>query len=230
MASPMAKARKRSGPHTGGSGDSQEEEQHFLELFAMPKHEPNFPKAIDKDGWLKLNFDSGCASSVVPREWVQAISEPSSRKFKTAGGEIISDGGLGVLEGITENGEPMRFAGRRAKVGKPLAAASEMLKHRIGMLDDRAGMVVEKNSTAGKAIMKLMKRLKAQGELEDNIRLHQERGIYNAYMKLPPAKAKELEALPAHALHDSGQEEQTGNHPSSSSRGPPPGGHRQACL
>ena len=29
-----------------------------------------------------------------------------------------------------------------------------------------------------------------EGKLEDDIRLHQERGVYNAYMKLPKAKAQ----------------------------------------
>ena len=187
---------------------------------------PTSPSPIDKDVWLKLNFDSGCAKSVVPREWVEAASEPSKQKFKTAGGQIIDDEGLVVLEGINENGDQMRFAGRRAAVKNPLAAASEMLKHRIGLLDDEAGLVVEKNSEAGRAILKLMKQLKAKGSLEYNIRLHQERGIYNTYMKLPKAKAKELGAIPAHALHDAAQEEQTGG--SSSSGISPPGGPRQA--
>ena len=140
----------------------------------------------------------------------KALSEPSQRKFKTAGGEIIADEGLGVLECMSENGDPMRFAGRRVAVGKPLAAASEMLKHRVGLMDENAGLVVEKDSHAGRAIMKLVKGLKAKGQLEEDLRLHHERGVYNVYMKLPEAKAKELEAIPAHALQEARQEEQSG--------------------
>ena len=216
----------------GGTGGDQVEDQAFLELFALPAAQSN-QKAIDEDGWMKLNFDSGCASSVVPREWVKAISPPSGRKFKTANGVIIADEGLGVLEGISENGEAMRFAGRRAAVGKPLASASELLKSRIGLMDDSAGMVIEKKSEAGRAIMKLMSELKEKGRLEDNMRLHQERGVYNVYMKLPAAKAKELEAIPAHAFHDAGQEEQPGGHfgppTGASSSGSLSGGTRPAC-
>ena len=169
----------------------------------------------------------GCARSVLPRGWAKQLSEPSQRKFKTAGGELIADEGLGVLEGTGESGEPMRFAGRRAAVGKPLAAASEMLKSRISLMDEHAGMVIEKASKAGRAIMRLMKGLKAKGELEDNTRLHQERGVYNVYMKLPKAKARELEAMPAHAFQEARQEEQTRGS-SSSGLSPSSGGPRQA--
>ena len=151
---------------------------------------------------MKLNFDSGCASSVLPREWSKALTAPSNRKFKTANGAIIADEGLGVLEGINENGGRMRLRGRRAAVGKPLIAASEMLKRRIAVLDEDMGPVIEKNSYAGRAITTLVSRLRRSGKLEHDIRLHQERGIYNAYMKLPAAKAKELKEIPAHALDD----------------------------
>ena len=75
-----------------------------------------------------------------------------------------------------------------------------------------------------------MGELKAKGSLEDDVRLHQERGVYNVYMKLPAAKAKELEAIPAQAFENAGQqEEQAGGSSSSSSSGPSPsGGSRQA--
>ena len=102
----------------------------------------------------------------------------------------------------------MRFAGRRAAVGKPLAAASEMLKGRIGLMDESAGLVIDRNSEAGRAIRKLVVELKTNGCLEDEIMLHQERGVYNVYMKLPAAKAKESEATPAHAIQDVPQEEE----------------------
>ena len=42
------------------------------------------------------------------------------------------------------------------------------------------GMAIEKNSDAGRAIMALITRLKRNGKLEEDIRLHQERGVYNA--------------------------------------------------
>eukprot|EP00959_Pyramimonas_sp_CCMP1952_P158177 3307778-Pyramimonas_sp.AAC.1 len=61
-------------------------------------------------------------------------------------------------------------------------------------------MVIEKGSTAGRAIMKLVAKLKETGALENNIRLHQERGVYNAYLKLPEEKAKELEQLPLNTI------------------------------
>ena len=96
-------------------------------------------------------------------------------------------------------------------------------------MDANAGVVIEKGSEAGREIMKLMQGLKAKGSLEDDIRLHQERGVYNVSMKLPADKAKGLEAIPAHAFQVAGQEEQFGGG-SRSSGIFQPGGPRQACL
>ena len=143
----------------------QPEEQQFLELFNTSEVplKTEVRKAVDEQGWVRLNFDSGCASSVLPREWSKALTAPSNRKFKTANGAIIADEGLGVLEGINENGGRMRLAGRRAAVGKPLIAASEILKRRIGILDEGMGMVIEKNSYAGRAIMALVARPRRSG-------------------------------------------------------------------
>ena len=164
----------------------------------------------------------------MPRDWVEACAGPSNRKFKTATGEIIEDEGLGVLEGISESGGPMRFAGRRAAVGKPLAAASEMLKGRIGLMDESAGMVIEKNSEAGHAIMKFVTDLKEKGLLEDDIVLHQERIVCNVYMKVPAAKAEELKAMPVHAFQEEpSQEEETRASIGASSSGLSPSGGRR---
>ncbi|CAK0860922.1 unnamed protein product [Prorocentrum cordatum] len=219
IAKAKAKAKGKQKPKGGGKhdagaldvGKSEEEapgnwepEDHmFLELFSAEREESakevNGGIVGDK-GWVKVNFDSGCASSVIPREWTPATSAPSSQRFKTASGGIIADEGGGVLEGVNENGARMRLAGRRAAVTKPLVSASEMLKKRIGILDESCGMVIEKGSTAGRAIMKLVAKLKETGALENNIRLHQERGVYNAYLKLPEEKARELEQLPLNTI------------------------------
>ncbi|CAK0837809.1 unnamed protein product, partial [Prorocentrum cordatum] len=219
IAKAKAKAKGKQKPKGGGKhdagaldvGKSEEEapgnwepEDHmFLELFSAEREENAKEvnrKIVDDKGWVKVNFDSGCASSVIPREWTPATSAPSSQRFKTASDGIIADEGGGVLEGINENGARMRIAGRRAAVTKPLISASEMLNKRIGILDESCGMVIEKGSTAGRAIMKLVAELKEAGALENNIRLHQERGVYNAYLKLPEEKAKELEQLPLNTI------------------------------
>ncbi|CAK0906615.1 unnamed protein product, partial [Prorocentrum cordatum] len=184
-------------------GDWEPEDHMFLELFSAEREESAKEvnrRIVDDKGWVKVNFDSGCASSVIPRAWTPATSAPSSQRFKTASGGIIADEGGGVLEGVNENGARMRLAGRRAAVTKPLVSASEMLRKRIGILDESCGMVIEKGSTAGRAIMKLVAKLKETGALENNIRLHQERGVYNAYLKLPEEKARELEQLPLNTI------------------------------
>ncbi|CAK0841849.1 unnamed protein product [Prorocentrum cordatum] len=184
-------------------GDWEPEDHMFLELFSAEREESAKEvnrRIVDDKGWVKVNFDSGCASSVIPRAWTPATSAPSSQRFKTASGGIIADEGGGVLGGVNENGARMRLAGRRAAVTKPLVSASEMLRKRIGILDESCGMVIEKGSTAGRAIMKLVAKLKETGALENNIRLHQERGVHNAYLKLPEEKARELEQLPLNTI------------------------------
>ena len=61
-------------------------------------------------------------------------------------------------------------------------------------------MVIHNDSEAGRAITKLVAKLKKKGTLEDGRRLHQERGACNSHMKLPEDKARELEALPVHTV------------------------------
>ena len=102
----------------------------YLELFPLCMA----GQVIDEQGWTKLNFDSGCASSVIPRSWSTAIEKPNGRQFKTANGQIIDDEGLGEIVGKDEWGRPLRMRGRRADVAKPLIAASSMLTERIGIL------------------------------------------------------------------------------------------------
>ena len=46
----------------------------------------------------------------------------------------------------------------------------------------------------------MVAKLKKKGALEGGYRLRQERGVYNARVKLPKDKARELEALPVHAV------------------------------
>ena len=87
---------------------------------------------------MKLNFDSGCATSVIPRARGPQLSAPSKKRFKTASGDILPDEGLGVLKGMNEGGGRMRLSGRRAAAGKPFIAAS-MLMSRIGIFDEKKG-------------------------------------------------------------------------------------------
>ena len=105
-----------------------------------------------------------------------------------------------MLEGMNESGGRMRLSGRRVAAGKPLIAASEMLESRIGILDEKKGLVIHDDSEAGRAIAKMVAKLKKKGALEDGRRLHQERGACNSHMKLPEDKARELEALHVHTV------------------------------
>ena len=62
-----------------------------------------------------------------------------------------------MLEGVTENGDRFRLSGRRAAVGKPLIAAGEMLNGRICAMDESAGLVIQRDSYAGRKINERMK-------------------------------------------------------------------------
>ena len=116
-------------------------------------------------------------------------------RYKAADGTQLRDEGGGLLEGPAERGLPLRLRGRRTGVKRPLVAGSELLQGKLSIMDDEEGWVLDRHSKAGKAVAKLINRFQRNGRLDEDIKLHQENGVYNAYMKLPKAKARGLRVL-----------------------------------
>jgi hypothetical protein len=46
----------------------------------------------------------------------------------------------------------------------------------------------------------VINRFQRSGEVDEDIKPHQENGVYNACMKLPKARAEALRALPVHTV------------------------------
>eukprot|EP00971_Amphidinium_carterae_P021408 422258-Amphidinium_carterae.2 len=66
---------------------------------------PPYPLAnhLDK-GWLKVNFDTGAAASVMPQQWAVAQASAGTQKFRASGQELEDAGGI-KLRGKAESGK-----------------------------------------------------------------------------------------------------------------------------
>eukprot|EP00971_Amphidinium_carterae_P240099 4766827-Amphidinium_carterae.1 len=51
--------------------------------------------------WLRVNFDTGAAASVLPHGWAVAQENGGQQKFSTASGEELTDAGGVTLTGTS---------------------------------------------------------------------------------------------------------------------------------
>ena len=172
----------------GENAQPEPEDAGYLELFAMQSASA---APVVEDGWLKLNFDSGAAATVMPSSWAKAQGAPSGKQFRTATGQVIDDEGYGEVLGRDEYNRPAKFKARRAQVRKPLVSAASMLSNKVSFMDKDGGIIFPEGSDAGWRLRSFVQRLRSDHP-NDGVGLWQERGVYNMYMKLSDEQAEKI--------------------------------------
>ena len=132
--------------------------------------------------WLKLNYDSGAATTAIPDELIEGPLEARG-EFIVASGEEIPNFGRFRVPAVDANGKRRSFAAYATKVHKPLGSAAEFSSTHDCVLWAEGGSLIPKNSALAIGLRKEYYRLKEiHGEC-DELPLYREGNLYNMYLK-----------------------------------------------
>ena len=77
--------------------------------------------------WRKFNWDTGCATTVFPREEFPELDSAKDQiPCRTASGEVVMASSRIAVKGSDERGKPRRIKGKLAPVHKTLVSAGEV--------------------------------------------------------------------------------------------------------
>ncbi len=139
--------------------------------------------------WVKCNYDTGCARSVVPLTEGEPVQEGDGTTYRTASGETIEDQGEAILRGHCEHGVLRKITARRADVHKVLVAGSAAAKFQDAWITKGGGYLVPRSSPIAKGLEKeLHKLIKKYGD-KNLIQLYEENGVYNFYLRRESSRA-----------------------------------------
>ena len=148
--------------------------------------------------WLKLNYDSGAATTAIPDELIEGPLEARG-EFIVASGEEIPNYGRFRVPAVDANGKRRSFAAYATKVHKPLGSAAEFSSSHDCVLWAEGGSLIPKNSALAIGLRKEYYRLKEiHGEC-DELPLYREGNLYNMYLKQDgvPEQLSPLQEVPS---------------------------------
>ena len=173
----------------GSRGEAQEEE------LDDDGGDPDYIVDWNAEKWIKLNYDSGAVSTVVPVEMVENdVKLEKVGDFRVANGDRIPRYGRVKVRTEDEKGNKRSFRATVTHVHKPLGSAGEFSKTHDAMIWDTGGVLIPKSSLVAKAMRSyygaLVKRYGDHGHLE----LVKEGNLFNIYLK-KRGPVEELNAL-----------------------------------
>jgi hypothetical protein len=165
-----------------GSFDEQpEQEAGGLDMLSV--------SCSTNSDWVKCNYDTGCARSVVPLSEGEPVQEGDGTTYRTASGETIEDQGEAILRGHCEHGIIRKITARRADVHKVLVAGSAAAKFQDAWITKGGGYLVPRSSPIAKGLEKELHKLINKHGDKNLIRLYEENGVYNFYLRRESSRA-----------------------------------------
>ena len=159
----------------------------FLDLCACSnsvESTPHYVVSYAGEDWLRVNYDSGAAATVVPPEVVMQEVELVERgEFTVASGEGIPRYCKVRLRMEDEKQNPRSLTATVAGVHKPLGSAAEFSKSHDCVLFSDGGYLIPKSGVIATGMRKELDRLiKAHGDHE-LLPIYREGNLYNFYLK-----------------------------------------------
>ena len=154
--------------------------------------------------WQKLNYDTGAAITVFKKSVApEGVASGNGRSYRTATGELTEDAGAIRMTAEDEDDVKRGVSGRLADVHKTLVSASKSAKLGMnGWISEGGGWLVPEASKASRQIHQMLERM-SRTPKHGMIRLYEENGVYNFYLKNEvfaapkegPADVKDIKAL-----------------------------------
>lgn len=148
--------------------------------------------AVDDVRWVRMNYDTGAATTAFPKEFAGGSGGLSGNGqcYRGAGGELIMDEGGLKMTAETERGDLARLTGRIADVHKTLVSASKSASlGQNGWITKHGGWLIPDGSAISHKIKKLLDREAAKSD-HRMIPMYEENGVYNFYVKLGGSGSK----------------------------------------
>ena len=154
--------------------------------------------------WLKINYDSGAATTAIPVREADGADLVKVGSFKGAGGTGIDNFGRFKVPAEDEDGYQRDFKAFVADIHKPLGSAAEFSETHDGILWHDGGALLPRKSPIAVGLRKEYWRLKAlYGDCHE-IPLYREGQLYNFYLKRRGALTK-LSSVELSAQEEGGE-------------------------
>ena len=162
----------------------------------------------DEDGekWLKLNYDSGAATTAITEDMIGGPKQPVG-EFVVADGNGVPNYGRFKVPCEDEYGYPRSFKASGTTIHKPLGSAAEFSANYDCMLWGEGGTLIPKTSRLARGLRKAYYDLKrqygtgVQHITESELPLYREGNLYNIYLKQTGAP-KQLDMLELNGKDD----------------------------
>ena len=168
------------------------------------ENKPDYVIKKDGETWLKMNYDSGAVSTVVPIEFVEdEVNLERVGDFRVANGDRIPRYGRVRVPCVDESGHRRAFKATVTHVHKPLGSAGEFSKTHDGYLFTDGGYLNPRSSWVAVKMRETLEQLLKTYQDTTVMKLHKEGNLYNIYLRRR-GPAQEVSALDSDS--SSGQE------------------------
>eukprot|EP00435_Cladocopium_sp_Y103_P074780 s153_g51.t1 len=135
--------------------------------------------------WLKMNYDSGAVSTVIPVEMAasQGVALRRVGDYRVANGERIPRYGRVRVPCYDEHGLRRGFSATVTHVHKPLGSAGEFSATHDAYIFNDGGFLIPKDSEFAAEVRGAIERAKTRHGTDEMLTLHKEGNLYNLYLK-----------------------------------------------
>ena len=146
---------------------------------------PTYLCSVEGEEWLKLNYDSGAVSTVIPIEMAVAQGLQLRRvgDYRVANGEKIPRYGRVRVPCIDEQGHRRGFKATVTHVHKPLGSAGEFSATHDAYIFDDGGWLIPRNTSMAQAMRAFLQQLIEVNGERGMLKLYKEGNLYNIYLK-----------------------------------------------
>ena len=166
-------------------------------INSFTQKDPSYLVEWRGEKWLKVNYDSGAATSALPVEMALGDKTPVG-EFVVADGKTIPNYGRYRLQAVDEERLSRGFAASVTTVHKPLGSASEFARTRDAMIYEDGGVLLPRRSPVALGMRKEYDRLVSLHGHCHALPLHREGRLYNLYVK-PTGPLKKVDGNEAEA-------------------------------
>ena len=169
---------------------------------------PHYVVRYDGGEWLRINYDSGAATTVIPSEVVvHEVALEEAGEFVVASGENIPRFGRVRLPMTDEKGNARSVSTIVVGVHKPLGSAAECSKSHDYLLMVEGGYLIPRNSDVARGVRAECERLMRLYGEADILPIYREGNLYKYYLKRWGA-AVELSSVGGDGSSKSGESRQ----------------------
>lgn len=146
---------------------------------------PDYMVRWNGENWIRLNYDSGAVSTVIPVEMAHQGGVHLRRvgDYRVANGDRIPRYGRVRVPCTDEQGGRRGFRATVTHVHKPLGSAGEFSENHDSYIFKDGGFLVARESAMATSIRQHIEECKALYGTNDVVELHKEGNLYNIYLK-----------------------------------------------